>query len=286
MLKIALICLAVLAALVAVALIAQHRWNVATAETIAQLEALASPPRVTVYSEAELTGLPAPVARYFRTVLTNGQPIIKRATVAWEGEFNMGKPGADKWMPMIATQVFVPGASGFVWAAQIDMAPGVKVLVRDAFVDGKGSMRGTIWGLKDVVRVEGTPQIAAAALQRYLGESTWFPTALLPSQGVAWSAIDDKRARASITAQGIATSVEMHFADDGTIEATFVPDRMFDDGKAPPAPHPWKGLSRNTEARNGMRVPTLAIAEWQLPSGAYQYVRCRVKDIQLEFASP
>jgi hypothetical protein len=78
--------------------------------------------------------------RYFRTVLRDGQPIIQRARIAWVGEFNMGKQGADKWVPFTAVQEFLPGAPGMVWDARMAMAPGVAVRVRDSFVDGAGSM--------------------------------------------------------------------------------------------------------------------------------------------------
>jgi hypothetical protein len=41
------------------------------------------------FDARELEGLPAPVQRYFRTVLTDGQPIIAAATIAMTGTMNM-----------------------------------------------------------------------------------------------------------------------------------------------------------------------------------------------------
>jgi hypothetical protein len=41
------------------------------------------------------------------------------------------------------------------------MALGVTVRVRDAFAGGEGSTYGTLLGLKTVIRLEGTPEIAA-----------------------------------------------------------------------------------------------------------------------------
>ena len=38
---------------------------------------------------------------------------------------------------------------------------------------------------------------------RYLAEAVWMPSALLPSNGVAWEAVDDLHARASLTYQDI-----------------------------------------------------------------------------------
>lgn len=139
---------------------------------------------------------------------------------------------------MVMRIVVVPGAPGFVWDARIAMVPVLSVFVRAA-LDGRGSMQGAILGIKTVVDSQGMPAIAAAALQRYLGEAVWFPTAWRPSQGVRWIAIDDSRARANISGSGVTVSLEIRFGPDGLIESVFAPDRIYDDGKSPPVPRFW-----------------------------------------------
>ena len=54
------------------------------------------PPRATRYNASELVGLPAPVQRYFRAVLTDGQPIINAVTVDIAGTFNLS-PTGEQW---------------------------------------------------------------------------------------------------------------------------------------------------------------------------------------------
>jgi hypothetical protein len=203
--------------------------------------------------------------------------------VTWQGEFNMGTPGKDNWKPFTATQDFVPAAPGFVWDARIAMAPGMPVLVRDGFVGGAGSMHGAIWGLWPVVDAEGTPAIAAAALQRYLAEAAWLPTALLPSQGITWTAIDETRSLATIRGGSITTSVEFRFGADGLIQSIFVPDRIFDNGKDPPAPHPWQGRNLNYQEQQGIKVPNDSVVEWLFPTGTFAYWRGRPTHIEYEY---
>jgi hypothetical protein len=80
----------------AAARLGERRWQAASDRVVATLrsrEASSSAP----YSEAELADLPPPVARYFRRVLREGQPIITDARITWEGQFNMGTPGARTW---------------------------------------------------------------------------------------------------------------------------------------------------------------------------------------------
>jgi len=265
--------------------VAALRWKSVADGMRARLKAGARPSPVGAYSENELDGLPGPVARYFRVALKDGQPIIAHARVTWAGEFNMGQPGADRWAPFTAVQDFSPMAPGMLWDARIRVAPGVTVRVRDGFVEGTGSMHGAVLGLITVVDKAGTPDMAAASLQRYLGEAPWLPTALLPSQGVSWTAIDETRARATITGGGTTASVEFRFGPDGLIASVFVPDRLYDDGKSPPAAHAWQARNLGHAPMHGMMVPADSLVEWLLPQGAYAYWRGRPVAIEYDYAA-
>jgi hypothetical protein len=136
--------------------------------------------------------LPAPVERYFRNVLREDQPVIASATVRQRGEF-LVKDSPDEWRPFIADQFFSALRPGFVWDACIRMVCPLiwpRADVRDAYVDGRGSMHAILASLIPAVHEEGTPALNEAALQRYLAEAAWFPTALLPRPGLVWSPID------------------------------------------------------------------------------------------------
>lgn len=260
---------------VAASIIGSRKWEDESSRVVARLRAREAPAGAR-YSEAkDLEGLPAPVVRYFRHALRDGQRMIASARVQWEGEFNMGTPGRDNWRPFTAVQEFVPGAPGFVWNARIQMWPLVPICVRDSFLDGRGSMRAAALGLVSVVNAEGTPTLASAALQRYLGEAAWLPTALLPRHGVTWTAIDDERARASITADGTTVSLEFRFDSEGRNTSVFAAERSYDDGKGPPVPRPWEARNLEFGEHSGVRVATDSVAEWHLPSGAFAYWKGR-----------
>ena len=275
----------VVVALIATVAYAHRHWRNATGEMQKRLYQSAAAQQPARYRISELVGLPTPVQRYFLKVLSDGQPIIKRARIIWKGEFNMGKPGADKWAALTAEQDFVPAAPGFVWDARIAMAPGIRVFVRDAFVGGAGSMRGKIMGLVTLVDSHDTTEIAVAALQRYLGEAVWFPTALLPSQGVKWEAIDDSRARASVSGGGVSATLEFRFGADGLVASAFAPERTFDDGKSAPAAHPWRARNLRYAEFSGFTVPADSTVEWLFATGPYAYWRGQPAKIEYEFAT-
>ena len=120
------------------------------------------------------------------------------------------------------------------------MGPGVSVRVRDSFVHGEGSMRAKALGLFTVVSVEGTPEIAVAALQRWLAEAAWYPAALAPGQSVEWTPLDDTSARATTRVAGVTASIDYHFGPDGLVERVYAAERGRDvNGRS--VPTPWEG---------------------------------------------
>jgi hypothetical protein len=282
--RLAIAAVALLALVVAVLVRAGRRWDGATDDLRRRLLARAAPPKQATVRPVLFDGLPPPVARYLRTVLGDGQPIPRRVRIDWAGEFNMGKPGADRWLPFTARQDFVPGAPGFVWDARIRVA-GVPLRVRDSFVDGDGSMLGKVLGLVTVVDKRGGDRLAVAALQRYLGEAIWLPAALLPDAGVQWQAIDEKRAQATLVAGGARATLEFRFGASGLVDSVYAASRTYDDGRHPPSQHPWQARVLRYGLVDGTMVPVEAAVEWLLPGGAYPYWRGRPLRIALDAAA-
>jgi len=87
-----------------------HHWRITTRGFVSRLNASRQAPRPATYTAAELERLPAPVARYFRTVLRDGQPIVAVPRLVQDGEFRMGDAD-ESWRPFGATQVCGPSSS-------------------------------------------------------------------------------------------------------------------------------------------------------------------------------
>ncbi len=266
---------------IAVLRISASRWNSRTAAQIAELTRESQRAGTTTYDSAQLQGLPAPVERYFRTVLRDGQPLIRRAQLRQRGQF-LVRPTPDGWRPFVATETFVTNPAGFVWDARIQMAPGLPVRVRDGFVAGRGSMHASVLAVWSLAAVENTADVAAGALHRYLAEAVWLPTALLPTHGVTWSPIDDRHARASISAGNTTVSLDFAFGADGRVESVFTASRMRDvKGRA--IPTPWRGRFTRYEQRDGMEIPIEGEVEWLLPDGPQVYWRGEITDAKFEY---
>ena len=123
--------------------------------------------------------------------------------------------------------------------------------------------------------------LSRGALQRYLAEAVWFPTALLPRAGLEWRAVDDSTAVATLTDSGITVSLQFRFDSSGDVVGVYAPDR-------PRAvqgayqPTPWSGRFGNHAARNGVRVPLEGEVEWITPTGALPYWRGRIVSIEYD----
>ena len=228
----------------------------------------ARPLKTESYDPAAVADLPPPVRRYFETVLQTGQQPITRVTLTQEGEFRFGG-GDDEWHPFTASQLYSVSPPRYVWDATIGIAPLVTARVLDAYVDGEGLLRANLFGGVPVASAGPTPEMNEAELQRYLSETPWFPTALLPSAGVRWEGIDDRTARATIEDGDVSATGVFHFDEDGHIsQLTAERYRQDVDGTAP-----WVGDYRAYEERAGIRIPTEAEVSWKTTDGTVPYWR-------------
>jgi len=75
----------------------------AVGDMLARLEAKRLPASPARYDPREIEGLPAPVQRYFSTVLTPGQSIVTAATLEHTGHFNLS-PTGEQWKPFTSRQ--------------------------------------------------------------------------------------------------------------------------------------------------------------------------------------
>lgn len=259
---------------VAGAIAGTSRWNRDTADMVAQLgpTGAASP-----YHEAVLVDQPLPVQRYFRKVLKDGQQIVRSAIATQDAEFFIN----GGWRPLRATQHFRTASPAFVWDASIAMAPLMPAFVRDSYVDGRGSMRASLYGIWTIVDQAGMTQLNLGALQRYLGEAVWFPTALLPSSTLTWQPRDDHSALATLYDRGSSVVLLFEFDEAGMVK-TVTGDR-FKETNGTYTLQRWEVACSEPALRGGMLIPLKCEVSW-LDNGTRQpYWRGRVATINHEF---
>lgn len=257
------------------------RWERGTRELRAHLEAYRIPVTPSNYDPRELEGLPAPVQRYFQTVLKPGQKLIQAVDIKQKGTFNMSESD-EQWRPFQSTQRVITRRPGFDWDARIRMISGLTVRVHDAYVAGEGVLHASLFGLITVMKMQNTPEIAQGELMRFFAESVVYPTALLPSQGVQWEAVDESSAKATLRDGAISLTLLFRFNSENLIESVRAEER----GRAVKGqviPTPWEGRWSDYQFRDGMLIPTAGEVVWILPEGSKPYWRGQITQIQYEF---
>lgn len=275
--------LVVLAFVVTVAVFAgNHRWRSDTREHLAGIEAARVPMTPTAYDPRELEGLPAPVQRYFRAVLTEGQPLVAAVSIEHTGTFNMGET-TEQWNPFSSTQRVVTRRPGFIWDARIRVAPGMTAHVHDGYIAGEGVLTAKLFGLLTVMEQASTPELAHGELMRFFAEAAWYPTALLPSQGVIWEAIDESQAGARLTDGTVTVELVFQFDAQGLISSVRS-DRRYREVEGVQVATPWQGRFSDYEMQDGMLVPLDGEVEWLPADGPKPYWRGRIQRIQYELS--
>jgi len=247
----------------------------------ARIDETGRPPSSVRFDSRELEGLPAPVQRYFRAVLQDGQPIITAATLELAGTFNLSATG-EQWKPFTSRQRVVTRRPGFLWDAQVAMLPGVTVRVVDSYIAGEGRLQAAILGLFTVADARGGGELARGEFMRFFAEAAWYPTALLPSQGVRWAAVDDRSANATIVDGPLTLTLLFRFRAAGLIDSFRAEARGAGVGKEM-VMLPWEGNWSNYQLRDGMTVPFTGEVAWLRPAGRKPYFRGTITALAYAF---
>ena len=156
--------------------------------------------------------------------------------------------------------------------------------VHDACIAGEGELRVAALGLFTVASLHGPDEMARGELMRFLAEAAWYPTALLPSQGVRWQAVDEHSANAVLDDEGISVTLLFHFDDAGLVDRVSAKARGATVGETV-VMTPWQATIWNYQERGGMRIPLDGEAAWLQPQGPKPYWRGRIASLAYEFAA-
>lgn len=215
----------------------------------------------------QISSLPEPVQRYFKHVLKEGQPYISYVRLKHDGQF---KTDLEKdWIDIKGEQYFTTEKPGFIWKGKTSL-----FTARDMYISDKGRIIVTLLSLFKVVHGEG-PEYDQGELLRWLGESVWFPTNLLPSEYLKWSPIDSDYAKLSFKYNDISINYLVKFNDKG--EITQIETERYMGEKSMET---WIGKLSDYKEFDGIVIPTKIEAIWRLDSGDHSYAKFNLTEIE------
>ena len=268
--------------LLALRLYGARRWQETTGGLLARVEATRAPAQDLHWDPRGADDLPAPVQRYFRTVLRERQPMIAAVQMSHRGSFNLSAT-AERWKPFESKQRVILERPGFVWDARVELFPGLSARVHDAYVAGEGILHASLGGVFSLARMHGGGELARGELMRFLAEAAWYPTRLLPGRGVRWEPLDDRSAQVTLADADTRVTLVFHFSDRNQIETVRAAARGRIDGDRIEQ-LPWEGRFWNFVERSGVQVPLDGEVAWLLPTGRLPYWRGTLESLVYEFA--
>lgn len=145
------------------------------------------------------------------------------------------------------------------------------------------SWQKQVLGVFTLANQRGPGDIARGELMRFMMEAAWYPTALLPSQGAKWVAVDAVSAGATLVDGDISMTMRFTFDEAGLIEVIRADARgALVGGKI--VVLPWEGRMSNYEEHDSMRVPLVGEAAWAPPGPHKPYWRGTIMSATYEFA--
>lgn len=228
-----------------------------------------------IINDTDVKELPDPVYKWIQNTGMIGKPVIQSAYIKQKALMKM-KPGQKEWSPAEAEQYTAMDVPAFIWTVNMNITPLIKIKGRDKFVDGKGEMLIKMNSLINVVNEKGE-RMDEGTIQRYLGELVWYPSLAL-SPYIAWEAIDNYTAKATMNYKGTTGSGTFYFDEKGVF-IKFVTLR-FKGNEADAKRYPWILTVEDYTVFEGIKVPSKMKATWKLDEGDWTWLELEITDIK------
>ncbi len=120
------------------------------------------------------------------------------------------------------------------------------------------------------------PEFNQGELVRWLSETPWFPTALLPSEYIRWEPVDAQHANVFLIDHNVAVDGCFSINDQGQI-TKFKAKRYGDNGL-----QDWICQYSDYREVDGLRVPFYAEASWNSETEESKYAKFKVEQIEYD----
>jgi hypothetical protein len=227
-----------------------------------------------VVREADLAGLPAPVARWMRHIGVVGEPVPATLQAAYRIRI---RGGADEgWMAGRGEQFtrIDPPLRLFYMTAR---KAGLPVAVLHRYVDGAATMEGRLLGVIPLFE-RGGDEMTRSETVTLLNDLFFLAPAGLLATELTWHEMDDERARVTWRHAGHTVTAEVVFDEAGDL-VDFISDDRWQMDRDPPARARWRTPFSVYGHVDGVRLPVAGQGWWGEGEAAWPYVEIEVRGI-------
>lgn len=229
--------------------------------------------------EHSLASCPKPVKIYLEHALALQNKMIHFASLKQIGEFRTSIDG--EWSPMRADGHFLAMKPGFIWKSRFGSGFIPTKTAWLELLDGKGFGSVKFLGLFTILSPSGY-EADISLLSRYLMESIWFPTALLPSNYISWKEIDDLNAIATLSYGTQHVSAQFTFNEHGDIAYITSHDK-YRDFKGSFEKEQFTLHCKNYQIFQHIRIPSEVEFIWNLEGKDFCYGKFKITSIKYKF---
>lgn len=238
-----------------------------------------------VLTEADLEGLPAPLAEYVRRSRAVGEPRVYNFSADVRGRI---RGGTDKpWMEFTGRQVNTYGQNPQRLLIMTATMFGMPITMTHLFDESSAIMRGKLLSLVTIVNAAG-PDMNRAETVTMFNDLVVMAPGAIPFAAVDWANVDDHTVRGTFTKGGDSVTAEFTF-DDAFELTNFVSDdrlRASPDGKSFTRQR-WNTPITEYRQVGTRKVAVAGEAQWYGPDpeGHFTYLEFKVDDITYNVTS-
>jgi hypothetical protein len=244
-----------------------------------------SEPPARVVTEADLAGLPEPLASCVRASGAVGRPRVTGFSATLHGRIRSGPD--DGWMPFTGRQANTFGAAPTRYFLIEARKAGLPVWVFHAF-ERHATMRGRLLSVLPVVDGSG-PDLDRAETVTLFNDLVLFAPAALVDAPVRWEPVDDRHVRGHFTANGITVTAEIAFDEQHRVVDFVSDDRLRGsaDGRSY-TPQRWSTPVTRHQTVDGRGLLAAGAALWHAPEpeGTFRYLEVELDALTYRYARP
>jgi len=223
-----------------------------------------------------IESLPSSIKDWLYAIGAVGHEQINLVSFKQSGSMKL-KPQQKRWTSSVAEQITYTNPPAFRWAVKLKMGKGLVVTGKDSFLEGKASMRIKLAGIIPISKLIDDEKTNESALQRYLMELAWYPSAVL-SPFISWEEVDAHSATATMNYEGLKGSATYFFNEQN--ELLKVEAWRYKDSGDDARPLLCIGTIKEHKEVDGLRVPVKVEITWMLEEGPFTWYRFDVHDIR------
>lgn len=223
----------------------------------------------------DIQDLPDPVQRWLQFTGVIGKETIQSVYMEQSYKIKL-KPEQTKWFDASAAQVSTTSPPAFVWTVDMKIMPMLFAFGRDKFSNGQGEMLIKLLSIFPIAKDGPNLQIDESAIQRYIGELVWYPSAAL-LDFYSWQQLGENTVQVTLEMNGKMGSGIFEFDGTGKL-LKFSALRYM--GSGPDAvKKEWFVRPLTFQEFEGILIPSKCTATWVLDEGDWTWAEIQIDSV-------